>query len=63
MLAEGLDMVILRVRAASGNISFWGGGQGVWLDGFLGLEPIVTQLCELKALVTWWAGRVLESLW
>ena len=33
-----------------------GGWQGVSLAGFLGLEPIVTELCELKAFVTWGGG-------
>ena len=33
-----------------------GGWQGVSLAGFLGIEPILTQLCELKAFVTWGGG-------
>jgi hypothetical protein len=54
VLAEGHNIVIVRTWAASGIISFlwgWGGGgwqlQGISLAGFLGLEPIVTQLCSL----------------
>ena len=65
MLAESHNMVILRIWATGGIISFlcvcvcvWRGRwQGVSLAGFLGTEPIVTQLCELKAFVTW-GGRV-----
>jgi hypothetical protein len=33
------------------------------VDGCLGLETVVIQLCDLKVCVTWGVGRGAESLW
>ena len=59
VLAEDLDMVMLRTSAANGNIYFFA-GVFCWLDGCLRLEIIVGRLHRLKAFVTW--GRLLWHL-
>jgi len=59
VLAEDLDMVMLRTSAANGNMYFFA-GVFCWLDGYLRLELTVGWLHRLKALVTW--GRLLCHL-
>jgi len=59
VIAVDLDMVMLRMSAANGHISFFA-GVFCWLGGCLWLEFIVGRLHRLKAFVTW--GRLLWHL-